>query len=131
MVKYSYDIERECFKRADNRGKPLYVNIVEAQKIEHQLNLGYSLTQIEGKVALSNPMGTATTIKSFVRNYKQGNIEMPENAPLPVRVFDNITESNKIEELEERIENLEDIISDITANGGQSFTEKVKEWLKS
>ena len=131
MAKYHYNVEKEAFVREDNKGKPLYVNISEAQKIVLQLDLGYSVSSIEGKVALSNPKGTVTTIRSFIRNYKAGNIEISSDAPAPARVFDDILESNKLEELEERIENLEDIISDITANGGQSFTEKVKEWLKS
>ena len=131
MAKYHYNVEKEAFVREDNKGKPLYVNISEAQKIVLQLDLGYSVSSIEGKVALSNPKGTVTTIRSFIRNYKAGNIEIPSDAPAPARVFDDILESNKLEELEERIENLEDIISDITTNGGLSFKEKVKEWLKS
>lgn len=132
MVNYRYDVESECFRRVDNRGKPLYVNITEAQKIILQLDLGYSVTSIEGKVALSNPKGTVTTIRSFIRNYRAGNIEIPTDAPAPARVFDDVMESNRIDELEKRIEKLEKIISGLATDDEQkSFKDKVKLWLKS
>lgn len=142
-MKYIYDVEKECFKREDNRGKPLYVNITEAQKIALQLDLGYPLTQIEGKIALANPQGTATTIKSFIRNYKQGNIIMPEDAPVPVRIFDEMTDSTRIDNLEKRVSILENILSELKSDcfissfATENSTEenefnpigKVKEWL--
>ena len=76
MVKYNYNVEMEAFKRSDNRGKAIYVNVAEAQKIVSMLELGYSVADICGKVSLNSPKGSLTTIKSFIRNYKSGNIEI-------------------------------------------------------
>lgn len=123
MVEYHYDVNTEAFKRADNRGKSLYVNITEAQRIISLLNLGYSISDIEGKVSLSSPQGTITTVKSFIRNYKQGNINMPTDAPAPVKVFDSITDGSRIDLLEERVTKLEMIQK-------ESVLDKVKSWIK-
>ena len=127
MVKYKYDVESECFRRVDNRGKPLWVNVTEAQSIALKLDLGYSITQIEGKVSLANPQGTVTTIRSFIKNYRAGNIEIPSDAPLPVRAFDEMSDSSRIDNLEKRVERLEDIFY-----GTEEFDilGKVKSWIK-
>lgn len=123
MVEYYYDVNIEAFKRADNRGKPLYVNITEAQRIISLLDLGYSVSDVEGKVSLSSPHGTITTVKSFIRNYKQDNINMPTDAPAPVKVFDSISDANRIDLLEERVTKLEMIQN-------ESVLDKVKSWIK-
>lgn len=125
MVNYYYDVGSESFKREDNRGKGLYVNITEAQRIVNLLDLGHSLTEVEGKVTLSNPKGTSTTIKSFIKNYKNGNIEMPIDAPAPVRVFEELSDSSRIDELEERVSALEEIF----AKPKKTRFEKVKSWM--
>lgn len=115
-MKYKYDVELEAFKRVDNRGKPLYINITEANRIINLLNLGHSVADINGKVALSNPKGTVTTINSFIRNYKEDNIILPDDAPAPVHVFDSLTDSNRLSKLEERVTNLENIISELNSD---------------
>lgn len=140
-MKYKYDVDLEAFKRVDNRGKPLYVNIIEANRIINLLNLGHSVADINGKISLSNPKGTVTTINSFIRNYREDNIIMPEDAPVPSRVFDSLTESERIDALEDRIKNLEDRFSEIKSDcfcscfAGESKDEesnidKVKAWLR-
>ena len=140
-MRYVYNIEMEAFRREDKRGKPLYINIAEANRIINLLNMGYSVASINGKISLNNPKGTVTTINSFIRNYNEGNIIMPENAPAPVHIFESITDSDRIDELEKRISNLEDRFSElksdcfISAFAGESKEEntlfnKVKSWMQ-
>ena len=87
-MKYEYDVGLEGFRRTDRRGKPLYVNITEANRIINLLNLGHSVADIKGKVSLSSPMGTITTINSFIRNYNEGNIIIPEDVPAPTKAYE-------------------------------------------
>lgn len=107
MAKYNYNPNKEAFVREDNKGKPLYVNITEAQRIVSLIDLGYSVADIENKMSLSNPKGTSTTVKSFLKNYKKGNINMPDNAPAPSMVFDSMTDNDRLTALEERVTALE------------------------
>lgn len=122
MANYKYDARAEVFKRTDNRGNPLKVNITEAQRIESLINLGYSTTAILNKVNLNQ--GTASTVKNFIRNYNEGNIEIPTDAPAPVKVLDEITDSKRIDELEKRVTELELIQK-------ESALDKVKKWIRS
>ena len=108
MAKYVYDIEKECFKREDNRGISLYVNISEANRIINLLNLGYSTYAITDKVQLINPKGTKSTVSSFIKNYKENNIEIPTDAPTPKLIFDEMTEDSRIDDLERRVKSLEE-----------------------
>lgn len=108
MANYIYNPNKEAFVREDNRGKPLYINITEAQRIISLMDLGYSVADIENKMSLCNPKGTSTTVKSFIKNYKSGNIEIPENAPAPAGVFDGLTDNDRLNELEERVSKLEE-----------------------
>lgn len=107
MANYIYNPNKEAFVRENNKGKPLYVNITEAQRIVSLMDLGYSRTDVENRIILSNPKGTSTTVRSFIRNYKAGNIQMPDDAPAPSRVFDSLTDSDRLNELERRVTELE------------------------
>ena len=133
MAKYHYDIEDEVFKREDNRGRHLAVNISEAQRIVTLINLGYSSYKIEKKVSLSNPKSGCTTIETFVNNYKKGNIELPENAPAPAKVFQSLTDNDRLSNLEERVGKLEEWIEHnnvILKTEEKSLTDKVKSWIR-
>lgn len=125
-MKYEYNVKLEAFKRIDNRGKPLFVNVIEANRIVHLLNLGYSISEITTKVTLSNPKGTATTLNSFIRNYKQGNIEIPTDVPSPRRQFESMTDNDRLNSLEERVIKLEKLME----NRKETTFNKVKSWLK-
>ena len=107
MANYIYNPNKEAFVREDNRGKPLYINITEAQRIISLMDLGYSVADIENKMSLSNPKGTSTTVKSFIKNYKLDNIEIPDNAPAPSGVFNGLTDNDRLDALEERVSKLE------------------------
>jgi len=108
MANYKYNVELEVFKRTDNRGNYLAVNISEAQRIVTLLNLGYSISKIENKVKLTNPKAGTSTIKSFIKNYKEGNIEIPEDAPAPVQDIEELTLDDKTSNIEERMSKLEE-----------------------
>lgn len=108
MANYNYNPNKEAFVREkDNRGKPIYVNVTEAQRIVSLIDLGYSVADIENKMSLSNPKGTSTTVRSFIKNYKEGNIQIPNDAPAPSRIFDGLTDNDRLNELEERVSKLE------------------------
>lgn len=133
MAEYYYDVHDEVFKRTDNRGNHLAVNVAEAQRIESLINLGYSEYKIQDKVVLSNPKASRSTINSFIKNLKAGNIHMPEDAPAPILMFDSLTDSERIDALEERISKLEEWIKDnnvISENTEKSLTNKVKSWIR-
>jgi len=131
MAKYEYIPKMEAFRRVDARGKPLFVNITEAQRIVSLLDLGYSMTDIQSKITLTNPKGTGTTVRSFVKNYLDGNIELPTDAPAPTRVFESMTDNDRLNELEERVSRLEEQYNNvILKNGKKPITEKVKSWLQ-
>ena len=146
MVKYNYNAEMEAFKRADNRGKAIYVNVAEAQRIVSMLELGYSVADICGKVSLNSPKGSLTTIKSFIRNYKNGNIEIPTDAPAPSNVYESMDYDvrfeeleNKVLALEERIDKLENPIRYVAESiehscgcecKNESMIDKVKSWIR-
>ncbi|MBP5421707.1 MAG: hypothetical protein J6Y78_04595 [Paludibacteraceae bacterium] len=120
MVRYSYDSKGEVFKREDNRGSPLRVNIAEAQRIVSLLNLGYCTTDIINKVQLYK--GTSSTVRNFIKNYEAGNIDIPDDAPAPVQLIDEMNDDRRIEALEERVRELE---------RKKSISERFKEWIRS
>ena len=139
MVKYNYNVEMEAFKRSDNRGKAIYVNVAEAQRIVSMLELGYSVADICGKVSLNSPKGSLTTIKSFIRNYKNGNIEIPTNAPAPSNVYESMDYDVRFDELEERVLKLENkfkLVMTALENScecdckNESMIDKVKSWIR-
>ena len=129
MVKYNYNVEMEAFKREDNRGKAIYVNVAEAQRIVSMLELGYSVADICGKISLNSPKGSLTTIKSFIKNYKNGNIEIPKDAPAPSNIYDSVDNEVRLDELEKRVLRLEKII-DSNESEKKSVADKVKLWWK-
>ena len=133
MAEYYYDADNEVFKRMDNRGNYLAINISEALRIIGLIDLGYSNHSIKNKVVISNPNCRSTTIDSFIKNYKNGNINIPENAPAPTQLFESITNEDRISSLEKRVEKMEEMINNnivISKNGENSLTDKVKSWMK-
>lgn len=139
MANYEYDALMEAFRRDDKRGRPLYINITEAQRIESLLNLGHSVAQIEGKVSLSSPMASSTTVRNFIKNLKEGKITIPSNAPAPVRDFEELTVDGRMTALENRVEQLEAQMSEIKSDcfctalattSEKNRFDKIKGWFK-
>lgn len=127
MVKYSYDAEDECFKRMNKRGRPLYVNITEAQRITNFVDLGAYTESIIDKVHLVSPKAGKSTVRSFIKNYKDGNIEMPTDAPVPVKVFDEMTDESRIDALEKRVEQLEQRLTEQPTQ--KNVIERIRTWI--
>lgn len=120
MAKYVYDVDDEVFRRLDNSGRPLNVNVTEAERIVSLMNLGYGDTAISKKVTLVK--GKSSTVKSFIKNYKLGNIEIPDDAPAPTYMVEEISDGSRISALEERVTKLELMMN-------KSPMDKVREWL--
>lgn len=130
MANYKYDSQLEVFKRTDNRGNHLAVNVSEAQRIISLLDLGYSASKIQNKVRLSNPKASTSTLNSFIRNYIEGNIFMPEDAPAPVRSIESLTDNDRISRLEERVTKLEEELEFMNNDSeDKGLVEKAKSWF--
>ena len=143
MVKYDYDVEKECFKRVDNRGRPLMINITEGKKVESMLNLGYPISQIYRKIDWVNDINE-TNLRTFVRNLQNGNIDVSGDYPAPRPVFEDLTISgleNRIEKLEEIVKNHEDRFSELKSdcfisafadesNEEKGIIDEVKSWMR-
>ena len=128
MANYKYDSQLEVFKRTDNRGNHLAVNISEAQRIISLLDLGYSASKIQNKIRLSNPKASTSTLNSFIRNYVDGNIFMPDDAPAPVRSLESISDNDRINRLEERVIELEKKVDGMTSED-KGLVGKAKSWF--
>ena len=128
MANYKYDSQLEVFKRTDNRGNHLAVNISEAQRIISLLDLGYSASKIQNKIRLSNPKASTSTLNSFIRNYVDGNIFMPDDAPAPVRSLESISDNDRINRLEERVIELEKKVDGMVSED-KGLVGKAKSWF--
>lgn len=111
MAKYYYDKKEECFR--GNKGKPLYVNSGEANRIAHMVDLGYPTTKINKKVSLSSVRSGKTTVDNFVKHYKKGEIKVPSNAPVQSNLFERVIDEKKVSDLEKRIVELESKLSEM------------------
>lgn len=105
-MKYEYRVEEEDFKRVDNRGSPIRINISEARQIESLLNLGYSVAKIYEKVDFENDV-SMTNLRTFIRNLKEGNIDLDGDYPAPVRMVQEMGDDVRIAELEEKLKELQ------------------------
>ena len=129
MVEYYYDVDDEVFKRVDNRGNHLAINIAEAQRIVSLVDLGYSAYKIDNKITLSNPKAGISTVKSFIKNYKDGNINIPDNAPAPTVLYEELSNDARLSNIEERIKKLEDDWEEFKSSESKGFKSKVKSWM--
>jgi len=133
MVKYEYDPLIEKFRRVDNKGTHLNINIVEARRIVALKNLGYKVTSIyrDSELNLANKIGIST-LRTFIKNYDAGNISIEGEFPVPKAVFDEMTDESRIDELERRIEVLEEMMKNKTCDceSEDKTKGKVRKWLR-
>ena len=134
MAEYYYDADDEVFKRTDRKGNHLAINIVEAHRIIQMIDMGVSKYKINREIEPTNPKAGSSTVNSFIKNYEKGNIIMPENAPAPVQVFKSITESDRLDSMEERIEKLERDLEEFERRyltpKNKGLSDKVKSWIR-
>lgn len=124
-MRYKYDASRECFIREDGLGKKFYINSTEAHRIMNMYSFDNSIGEIRNKIQFNHPRKvTESTIKNFINNVKNGNIELTDDLPAPVEDVMNITMDDRMESLEQRMSVLEDMICN-----KKSFSDKVKSWI--
>ena len=127
MVKYEYDPIAEGFRRTDNRGRILEINIAEARRIETLMNLGWSVDSIYEKIHFNGNV-TRTTCRSFIRNLKEGNITLEGDFPAPKELMENLDLEARVSKLESEIELLKQQHSNCECEES-GFKGKVKSWI--
>lgn len=75
MVKYEYNPDLEVFRRVDNRGPSLKVNIMEARRIKSMMDLGIKAPTILMKIDFVNPI-SMTNLRTIMKNIEKGNLEL-------------------------------------------------------
>lgn len=127
-MKYNYDVKTECFIREDGLGKKFHINITEARRIVTLHDLGNTISEIRNKIQFQSNKVSETTIKNFLKQVENGNIDLTGDYPAPSNVVFDLTTDERINQLEDRIKELEDKIKDI--NPEKSLSERFKKWLK-
>ena len=105
MVKDEYDVEEERFRRVDRRGRILSINITEARRIESLLNLGWGVDAIHSKMVYTQKVSKTTT-RSFIKNLKEGNINLEGDYPAPTRQMEEMDLEARLTRMENDIEEL-------------------------
>lgn len=129
MVKYEYNVEQEVFRRVDNRGVPLRVNIVEARRIKSMMDLGLKATTIIQKIDFVNNI-SITNLKTIMNNIENGNINLDGDYPIPTRNLEDINYDIRISNLEERVGKLEIKLNDLGSSKDKAIVERWKQWLR-
>lgn len=142
-MKYKYNSDLECFERFNSEGNPigrkLWVNIVEARKIVTLHNLGNSIGLIQSKMKFASNKASGRTVETIINLYKNGEIELDGDFPAPSKDFEELSVDGRIDDLERRIEVLENQMSEIKSDcfvsafavesNEESIVDKVKSWF--
>lgn len=130
MVKYVYNVEQEVFRRVDNRGPPLKVNIIEARRIKNLMELGTKAPTIHKTIDFVNPI-SMTTLRTVMKNIDEGNLELDGDYPAPIGQIHDMDVEARLNKLEMDVNELKRTRHQCNCNGnGPGITGKVKEWLK-
>lgn len=137
MVKYEYNPNIEGFKRVDNRGHSLDIDIVEARRIVALQNLGYTVPDIFKEMGLARKI-SISTLRTFLKNYNNGNISIEGEFPVPQKHLDEMDTELKMDDLERRIKSLEEWKESFTSvsnskkieNTKDSKRNRVRRWLQ-
>ena len=137
MVKYEYNPEIEMFRRVDNKGPSLKVNIVEARRIESMMQLGIKAPTIMKKIDFVNNI-SMTNLRTIMSNIEQGNLKLEGDYPAPVATLDEMSIDARMDRLEEDLEEFKekylnnectcDCDNDCSSDS-DSFVGKVKKWI--
>ena len=122
-MKYDYDIEKEAFIREDGLGKKFHINIVEARRIVTLHDLGNSISEIRNKIQFQSNKVSETTIKNFLKQVENGNIDLNGDYPAPANAVFDLTLEERISNLEERVNELESHKCDCSPK--KSFRERL------
>jgi len=107
-MKYNYDVENECFIREDGLGKKFHINITEARRIVTLHDLGNTVSEIRNKIQFQSNKVSEITIRNFLKQVGNGNIDLTGDYPAPSNVVFELTLEERISNLEERVKELED-----------------------
>ena len=130
MVKYVYNVEQEVFRRVDNRGPPLKVNIIEARRIRGFMDLGTKAPTIHKKIDWVNPI-SMTTLRTVMKNIEEGNLELDGDYPAPIGQIHDMDVEARLNKLEMDVDELKRTNHQcICDDNGPGFSDKVKKWLK-
>lgn len=128
MVKYVYNEELEVFKRVDNRGVPLKFNISEARQIESMLRLGMKSPTIYKKIDFVNDV-SQTSLRTFISNLENGNIDLSGDYPIPVRSFEELDWEARISKIERDLDDMRERYCTCECAKKESLSERVRKWL--
>lgn len=106
-MKYNYDVENECFIREDGLGKKFHINITEARRIVTLHDLGNTVSEIRNKIQFQSNKVSEITIRNFLKQIGNGNIDLTGDYPAPSNVVFELTLEERISNLEERVKELE------------------------
>lgn len=126
-MKWVYNSKLGCFEREDKLGKKLWITMTEAQRIITLRDLGNSIGEIQAKMNFVSNKASSYSVKTVLERYDNGDIVIDMNVPVSEVEWEDLSNDSKINDLEMRISNLENIISEYDEN---SFMDKVKSWLK-
>ena len=127
-MRYDYDVENECFVREDKLGKKIWINITEAQRIVTLHELGNTISQINNKINFQSGKVGESTVKNFLNNVEQGNIEIYGDYPAPIGVIQELSIEERLNNLEKDVELLKSNLCKCEDN--KKLSERFKTWLK-
>jgi len=110
-MRYEYDVEVEGFRRVDRLGRILKININEGRRIASLVDLGYTDSQIHEMMIYTRNVKRSTTT-TFIKNLKEGNINLEGDYPAPTKVMEHMDMESRISELEEKVNWLIDRIDE-------------------
>lgn len=130
MVRYRYDADIEMFRRVDNRGPSLKVNIVEARRIKSMMDLGLKAPTIHTKIDFVNPV-SMTNLRTIMNNIEKGNLELDGDYPIPAQKLRDMDMEIRVTNLEERVAKLENGNNNVISHSEKkSLADKVKLWIR-
>lgn len=135
MVEYKYNEEIEMFRRVDNRGPSLKVNIVEARRIKSMMDLGIKAPTIMKKIDFVNNI-SMTNLRTIMSNIQNGNIDLDGDYPIPsgqIKDMDIEIRINQLEkdlnEFKRKVLHHDDVLSEMN-DSKKKLTGRVKKWLQ-
>lgn len=105
MVEYEYRPDLEVFRRVDNRGPSLKVNIIEMRRIKSMMDLGIKAPTIMKKIDFVNPI-SITTLRTIMSNIEDGNIKMDGDYPAPSLIVHDMDLEARVTQLERKMDKL-------------------------
>lgn len=92
-------------------------------------DLGNSIGMICAKIQFHSNKVSESTVINFLRNVDEGNIIVDGDYPAPKEVLEDLTVSDRISNLEERVSVLEGYMTPCECEHNISFKDKVKSWF--